>query len=97
MPVRADLLSRWRLLTRQTLPGMAVAQNWPIRLDHCFMRVCLDIAIGQRWDAVVRPPAVAHLSEAQLARAVDVAAAIVREPARLPALNHRSLQMRGVR
>ena len=81
-------------LTKQTLPGMAAAQRWPIRLDHCFMRVCLDTAIGQQWDTEVRRPATRHLTDAQLARAVDVAETIVRDPALLPALNAGSLAMR---
>ncbi len=74
---------------------MAPAHRWPIRLDHCFMRVCLDNALGQRWDEVVRRPAVRHLSDRQLAEAVAVAEAIERDPAALPAMNRLSLKMRG--
>ena len=76
---------------------MATAQRWPIRLDHCFMRVCLDAAIGRRWDEVVRRPAVRHLTGAQLARAVRLAEAILADPALLPGLNEQSLRWRGVR
>ena len=94
---REVLLSRWLTLTRETLPAMAAGERWPIRLDHCFMRVCLDTAMGRRWDEVVRRPAVRHLSEAELARAVEVAEAVVRDPGRLPGLNAQSLRMRGVR
>ena len=77
------------------LPGMATAQSWPIRLDHCFMRVCLDAAIGRPWHEAVRRPAVRHLSDAQLTAAVAVAERIAREPACLPALNEASLRLRG--
>ncbi|MBK1662840.1 GCN5-related N-acetyltransferase [Paracraurococcus ruber] len=91
---RAALLRRWLDLTRQVLPGLAAAHRWPIRLDHCFMRVCLDAALGQRWDRVVRRPAVRHLSEAQLAAAIAVAERIAAEPALLPRLNAASLAMR---
>ncbi len=59
------------------------------------MRVCLDMAIGRRWDEVVRRPAVRHLTDAELARAVAVAEAVVQQPARLPGLNAESLRMRG--
>ncbi len=76
---------------------MAAAQRWPIRLDHCFMRVCLDHAMGRRWDEVVARPAVRHLSGAELERAVAVAEAIRDDPARLPALNTASLRWRGKR
>lgn len=95
MTERPALLARWLQLTRAALPGMAAAQGWPIRLDHCFMRVCLDAAVGRPWHEAVRRPAVRHLSDAQLARAVAVAERIVGEPACLPALNEASLRMRG--
>ena len=89
------LRARWLTLTREVLPGMAAAHEWPIRLDDCFMRVCLDHAIGRRWDTAVARPAVRNLDPAQLARAVACAEAIVADPASLPALNNASLAMRG--
>ena len=89
------MLARWLDLTRTVLPGMAGAHTWPIRLDHCFMRVCLDAAIGCPWHEAVRRPAVRHLSDAQLAAAVAFAERIAREPDCLPALNEASLRMRG--
>ena len=92
MAARDDLLAAWLQLTRETLPGMAAAQRWPIRLDHCFMRVCLDDALGVRWDTVVRRPAVRHLTEAQLARAVATARRIAGDPASLTGLNDASLR-----
>ena len=76
---------------------MAAEQHWPIRLDHCFMRVCLDNALGQRWDTLVRRPAIRHLTDEQLGRAVAVATAITRDPACLPALNRASLALRRKR
>ena len=91
---RAALRERWHALTRTILPGMAAAQRWPIRLDHCFMRVCLDAALGTRWDRVVRRPAIRHLSDAQLGRAVAVAERIASDPASLRSLNRSSLRMR---
>lgn len=94
---RSALLSRWSTLTREILPAMARLQRWPIALDHCFMRVCLDAAIGQRWDTVVRRPAIRHLTSGQLARAVGIAEGIVEDPARLPGLNNQSLHWRGVK
>lgn len=94
---RAALLYRWLALTRTVLPGMAGPQRWPIRLDHCFMRVCLDAALGRRWDDVVRRPAVRNLTNVQLAAAIGVAERIAAEPALLPGLNVASLRMRGKR
>ena len=95
MTDREALLARWLDLTRVALPGMAATHGWPIRLDHCFMRVCLDAAIGRPWHEAVRRPAVRHMSDAQLAAAVTVAERIAREPACLPALNEASLRLRG--
>ena len=99
MPVadRAALVARWYALTRDELPGMAVAQRWPIQLDHCFMRVCLDAVFGSPWTAVLQRPAVAHAAEADLARAILVAESIVAEPARLRPLNEASLAGRRAR
>ena len=83
------------MLTRQTMPAMAAGERWPISLDHCFMRVCLDAAIGGRWDESVKRPAIRHLTDVQLASAVQVAQSIVRDPALLPGLNEQSLRWRG--
>ena len=91
---RAALLARWLELTRTVLPGMAAAQGWPIRLDHCFMRVCLDAAFGAPWTAAVKAPAVRHMTDAQLAAAVAVAERLVAEPDALAALNRASLDGR---
>jgi hypothetical protein len=74
---------------------MAAAERWPIRLDHCFMRVCLDAAFGRPWHEAVRPPATRHMTEAELARAVSVAERIAAEPSLLPIMNARSLRLRG--
>ena len=92
---RAALVDRWLALTRTVLPALAAERCWPIRLDHCFMRVCLDAALRVRWDTVVRRPAIRHLSDAQLRRAVAQAEAVVAEPELLLRLNADSLRLRG--
>lgn len=61
------------------------------------MRVCLDDALGVRWDTVVQRPATRHLTDAQLAAAVATAERIANDPALLGPLNDASLRMRGVR
>ena len=39
---------------KQELPAAARAEKgWPIRLDHCFMRVALDNSFGQCWYEVL--------------------------------------------
>ncbi len=94
-PGREALVARWLELTRDILPGMAATAGWPIRLDHCFMRVCLDAAIGRPWHEAVRRPAVRHLTGEQLARAVAVAERIRERPDELAALNTASLRARN--
>ncbi len=94
MTEREQLVARWLELTRKILPGMAAASRWPIRFDHCFMRVCLDHAIGQPWHERVRRPAIRHLTDDQLRAAVATAECIAADPSTLPALNDRSLAWR---
>ncbi len=88
---RDALTARWTVLTRDVLPGMAAAQRWPIHLDHCFMRVCLDAVLGAPWTRAVARPAIHNMDDRQLADAVRVAEAIVASPDTLVALNQRSL------
>ncbi len=73
---------------------MAREKRWPISLDHCFMRVCLDAAIGAPWHATVARPAITNMSDGQLAAAVRIAEAIVADPAELVRFNQRSLSGR---
>ena len=73
---------------------MAAQHRWPIRLDHCFMRVCLDHATAGRWDRTIRRPAIRHIPLPDLARAIAVAESMVTNPTKLPALNTQSLTWR---
>lgn len=91
---RESLERRWLELTRVVLPGMAAAARWPIRNDHCFMRVCLDAVFGGVWHRFIARPAIRSLSDEQLQFAVSIAARIVAEPGCLRALNQQSLDWR---
>lgn len=93
---RSDLERRWLELTRVVLPAMAVHERWPIRYDHCFMRVCLDAAFGGVWHRAITRPAIRSMSDAEIGRAVGWAERIVAEPALLRALNRQSLEWRRV-
>ena len=91
---REQLVARWLDLTRRVLPDLAQGARWPIRFDHCFMRVCLDHAVGQPWHERVRRPAIHNLTDDQLLAAVAVAERIAADPDTLPALNAQSLAWR---
>lgn len=91
---RAMLVERWMGLTRDVLPTMAERCRWPISLDHCFMRVCLDTAVGAPWHTIVKRPAIRHLSLEQLVAAITVAEALVSAPETLAVLNAQSIRWR---
>lgn len=94
-PLRGSLQQRWLDLTRRQLPAAAPLHRWPIRLDHCFMRVCLDHALGARWDTLVPRPALRNLSDSQLTRAIQIAEQLLAQPHLLPQFNQQSLLWRG--
>lgn len=85
------LVAQWTGLVRHTLPNMAARCGWPISHDHCFMRVCLDAALGAPWHALVRRPAIRHLTDAQLSAAIAVAEGLLQAPEALHALNRQSI------
>lgn len=78
------------------LVARASAEGWPIRADHCFLRIAYDHAAGAKWDSVFAKPAWRTLPLDRLAAAVAVAERIEREGrACLIALNAGSLTFRG--
>ena len=87
-------VARWLALTRVTLPGVAVEHRWPIRLDHCFMRVLLDNAVGGVWHHTIARPAIKHADAETLERAIGLGEGAIREPSELAVLNRRSLDWR---
>jgi hypothetical protein len=91
---RLALNATWLKLVKQTLPNVAAAHQWPIFLDHCFMRVCLDTALGAPWHTLVKQPAIKHLSDDQLEEAICVAQTLVSSPSLLHSLNQTSIRAR---
>ena len=89
-------VARFKHLTEVALPALAREQRWPIRLDHCFKRICLDHAFEDVWYNHLPRPAERHLAGQFLTRAVGCAAALLEEG--LPLLTERnqaSLRYRG--
>ena len=96
MPPDPSQIALFKQLTESTLPALAREHRWPIRLDHCFKRICLDHAFGDTWYSHCKRPAERHIDPAPLARAIACAQQIVSEgrPA-LEELNRSSLAFRG--
>ena len=77
------------------LVARAAAEGWPIRADHCFLRIAYDTAVGAKWDTVVARPAWASLPLDKLAAASAVLGRIEAEGrAALDPLNTASLAFR---
>jgi hypothetical protein len=91
---RLALNATWLTLVKETLPNMAKANQWPISLDHCFMRVCLDAALSAPWHTVVKRPAIRNLSDDQIYKAICVAQSLVASPELLFELNQNSIRGR---
>ena len=89
-------LARFKHLTEVALPEAAREHQWPIRLDHCFKRICLDAAFHDVWYNHLRKPAERHISGEPLARALACAEAILAEGRpTLDLHNAESLRFRG--
>lgn len=92
---RLALEAAWLVLTRTTLPALAVARGWPVTRDHCFQRILLDHASGGRWyDHITARPAYRHATDVALARAVALGEAAVAGALDMAALNRQSLAWR---
>lgn len=98
---RAELLARYRALVLGELPQRARAGHWVVCEDHCFGRIVLDHAVGERWYDVLdrrRSPAFAQLDDDQLATAVALAERVLAEgDPLLRELDAQSLAWRGTR
>ncbi len=95
-PVDLGGIERFNYLTEITLPAIAEDHGWPVRLDHCFQRICLDHAFADVWYNHLRRLAARHLSGEPLRLAIACAETIARQG--LPALrqyNAESLGFRG--
>ena len=97
---RYALQARYLELTQHVLPALAAERKWPVRFDHCFMRIVLDHTVGGCWydhlDRRLR--AYKQLNQQQLERAVALAERLVDEgEAALVPMNRQSLRWRGKR
>ncbi len=66
------------------LVARATVEHWPVRADHCFLRIAYDTAAEGKWDTLYARPAWRSLPLDRLASAVHVLNSIERDG--LPAL-----------
>ena len=100
LPVRtaeeAQQVARFKHLTEHALPALAREHRWPIRLDHCFKRICLDHAFEDVWHRHLPRPAERHLTGPPLTRALQCAEDLATSDlALLRSRNEESLRYRG--
>ena len=86
-----------RRQANEEFPAAAKAGGYPIRLNHCFLRVVYDNLFGRQWQKVLtsKKPAIHQLSEDQLRRAIEIGQSIIDDKATCVELNRRSLDWRG--
>ena len=88
-------------LTNQVMPEVAREQYWPVRLNHCFQRIILDILFQDCWyhhlNRTSRIPAYRQLTNNQLAQALTIARQMIDSPAIVRQLNQQSLAYRNKR
>ena len=98
-PSRAQLVAEYERLTKEVLPRLAAERRFPIRFDHCFQRVALDVAFGGCWYAHLdrkKGPAIKQIGVAPLARAVEAARRMADEGVEaVRELDAQSLRWRG--
>ena len=92
---RAELLH----LANEAFPQAARSGAYPVRFNHCFLRIVYDNLFGQRWQRVLPKgqPAYKQLDGAQLERAIELGQAIIADPELCRDLNQKSLEYRGKR
>ena len=91
--LRGDLL----YLANEKFPAVAKTGDYPVRLNHCFLRIVYDNLLGAQWQTVLPKGRAAYkqLSTEQLARAIEIGERVIDDPAVCRELNRRSLAWRG--
>jgi hypothetical protein len=67
---------------------------YPVRYDHCFKRIALDIAVHQCWYDVIQKPAIRHATAKQLQRAIALLEVMRESPDEAKRFNQMSLGFR---
>ena len=76
-------------------PKLAADYKWPIRLNHCFLRVIYDNVMQEKWSNLLPAPAYKHMTDVEIHKCVLLCEEIRRFPEIMPGLNDISLEYRN--
>jgi len=94
-PDEARVRLLWRELVNHRLPEAAATRDWPVRYNHCFARILLDVTFGAPWRSAVKPPAWRNAPIDNLRAAIALGEQVLAGEVDLHALNAQSLALRG--
>lgn len=91
------LKDRLRQLANTDFPAAARSGDYPVRFNHCFLRIVYDNLFGGKWQEALSngKPAIHQLTEEQLTAAIELGERLIDDPAHCRLLNERSLRWRG--
>lgn len=97
MPPKEDRKAHLCYLANEAFPAAARGGGYPIRFNHCFLRVVYDNLFGARWNTVLPPgkPAIHQLTEEQLEQAIEIGEEVIADADVCRRLNEQSLRYRG--
>jgi len=92
-----ELKTALRHQANEEFPAAAKSGGYPIRFNHCFLRVVYDNLFGAKWQTVLTngKPAIHQLTEEQLERALEIGRRITDDPEVCRELNGKSLEWRN--
>lgn len=85
-----------KFLVNEALPKLAVENNWPVRDNHCFLRIAYDNLFERCWYDVLskKKPVLKQLDSDQLDRVIKI---LKRFPDEICELNKKSIGYRRSR
>lgn len=86
-------------MANEEFPQAARSGDYPVRFNHCFLRIVYDNLFDAPWREILPKgrPAVEQLDRHQLRRAIEIGRDVIDDPAACRRLNARSLALRGKR
>ena len=91
------LRERLMRLANVEFPAAAKSGAYPVRFNHCFLRIVYDHVFGTQWQRILPKGQAAYkqLNAEQLTQAISIGESIIQDPALCSELNKASLAYRG--